>query len=326
MPAELRKLKRAKRIYVMADDSKLGIQEGKRGRGAPKRVRDESKEHKALRKALGREKVQAVQAAKRGKPGPLAPDKVPKVEDDSGFRNVRALLIFRASDLAGLSKGRHEILKRRVIAHIGTLEEWYKFVHMAFCEEGVYTAEEVVAIADGGTGIGEMFSELLPPSRHRKVIQVLDYYHATSHLWTAARALKGTETAAQRKASIGWAKPLLADLRAGRVSNVIQRLGKLKCKGKAAEEVAKVKLYFETHRQRMRYPKFPIDISRGPRFGMQIKEQGAFLPVAYSRTSLGEMRRSDAELRPKRGIAATPGCANRACSSAQAPWRASTRG
>ena len=33
------------------------------------------------------------------------------------------------------------------------------------------------------------------------------------------------------------------------------------------------------------------------------KEQGAFRPVAYSRTSLGEKRRSDAELRPKRGIA-----------------------
>ena len=43
---------------------------------------------------------------------------------------------------------------------------------------------------------------------------------------------------------------------------------------------------------------------RGPRFGMQIKEQGAFRPVAYSRTSLGEKRRCDAELRPKRGIAA----------------------
>ena len=33
------------------------------------------------------------------------------------------------------------------------------------------------------------------------------------------------------------------------------------------------------------------------------KEQGAFRPVAYSRTSLDEKRRSDAELRPKRGIA-----------------------
>lgn len=253
VPAELKKLQRCKRIYVMADDSKMGIQEGKRGRGAPKRIRDESKEDKALRKAKSREKVQAVKAAKQGKPGPQAPTKVPKTEEDSGFRNVRALLIFREVDLAGVSKGRHEIKKRRVVAHIGTLEEWYQFVHMAFCEEGVYTAEEVVVIADGGTGIWEMFEELLPTTRHRKVVQVLDFYHGTSHLWAAARAYKGSDSAAQRQACIRWIKPLLNDLRAGKVANVIQRLSKLKCTGKAGTEVPKIKSYFETHRKRMRY-------------------------------------------------------------------------
>ena len=72
-------------------------------------------------------------------------------------------------------------------------------------------------------------------------------------------------------------------------------------------------------------PKLPIDIPRGPRFGMQIKEQGAFLPVAYSRTSLAEKRRSDAELRPKRGIAgsASP-ClfrGSRACARGVTPLR-----
>jgi len=251
--AELRKLKRSKRIYVMADDSKLGIQEGKRGRGAPKRVRDESNEIKMLRKALNREKAQAVKAAKRGKPNADAVVKVPKTEEDSGFRNVRALLIFREEDLAGIKQGRHEILKRRVVAHIGTLQEWYKFVHMGFCEEGVYTAEEVVAIADGGSGVWELFDELLVPTKHRKVVQVLDFYHATSHIWAAGRALKGSDSVAQRKACIAWVKPLLADLRAGRVANVIQRLGKLKIKGRAGEEVSKVKDYFETHRKRMRY-------------------------------------------------------------------------
>jgi hypothetical protein len=252
-PAALRKLERTKKAYVMMDDSKLGIQEGKRGRGAPKRVRDESNEHKQLRKTLRSEKAKAAKAAKRGKAGPNSPTTVPKGDDDSGFRNVRALLIFSEADLAGISKGRHEILRRRVVAHIGTLEEWRKFVHMALAEEGVYTAEEVVVIADGGAGIWEMVEELLPPTRERKVTQVLDFYHATSHLWTAARALKGSETAAQKRACIRWVKPLLAAIRAGKVANVVQRLGKLKLKGKAAEEVARTKKYFETHRKRMRY-------------------------------------------------------------------------
>jgi len=255
-PAVLRKMARSKRKYVMMDDSKLGIQEGKRGRGAPKRGGDESKEAKALRKMLSQEKAKAAKAAKRGKPGPDTPAKVPKTSndaDDNGFRNVRALLIFDQADLAHVSKGRAEILRRRVVAHIGTLEEWRKFVHMALVEEGVYTAEQVFVIADGGAGIWEMVDELLPSTRGRSVVQVLDFYHATSHLWAAARAYKGNDTAAQRRACIRWVQPLLQGVRAGKVANVLQRLGKLKLKGRAAEEVKKVKEYFEKHRKRMRY-------------------------------------------------------------------------
>ena len=213
VPAVLAKMQRSKRKYVMMDDSKLGIQEGKRGRGAPRRLRDESKQAKALRKILASEKAKAAKAAKRGKPGANSPVKMPKVDkegEDGGFRNVRALLIFDEKDLAGVSKGRHEILRRRVIAHIGTLKEWYQFVHMALAQEGVYTAEEVFAIADGGAGIWEMFDELLPTTRERRVHQVLDFYHASSYVWAAGRAYKGNETSAQRKACIRWVQPLLA--------------------------------------------------------------------------------------------------------------------
>ncbi len=255
-PAVLRKMARSKRKYLMMDDSKLGIQEGKRGRGATKRTRDESKEANVLRKMLAQEKAKAAKAAKRGKPGPDTPVAVPRSDkdmDDNGFRNVRALLIFDQADLANVSKGRAEILRRRVVAHIGTLEEWYKFVHMALVEEGAYTAEEVFCIADGGAGIWELVDELLPSTRERRVVQVLDFYHASSHLWAAARAAKGNETAALRRACFKWIKPLLQDLRGGKVANVIQRLGKLKLKGRAAEEVKKVKEYFEKHRRRMRY-------------------------------------------------------------------------
>ena len=44
-----------------------------------------------------------------------------------------------------------------------------------------------VAIADGGSGVWELFDELLVPTRHRKVVQVFDFYHATSHVWAAGK-------------------------------------------------------------------------------------------------------------------------------------------
>lgn len=256
LPVQLRGMERSKRIYVMVDNSKVGIQEGKRGRGAPRR----EPKLKTLRKMAQQARRKAIQKAKRRQGGPKETDEKPAeaafVEDES-WKDVRALLIFREEDLAQSSKDRREILRRRVVAHVGTKEEWQRLVHMALHDEGVYVAHEVVVIADGGSGIWEQLGELLPTTRFRKVVQVLDWFHAASHLWAVGRALKGSKTEAQRKACIRWVSPLLDAMRQGKVSNVLQRLRKLKPKtDKAKEQVRKCIKYFDDHGHRMRYSFF----------------------------------------------------------------------
>jgi hypothetical protein len=252
LPADLRRMKRHQRVYVMMDNSKLGFQEGQRGRGAP--------QLKTLRKLAQQARGKAVRAAKRHKPGPVPVPTMPAEAEfagTEGWKDVRALLVFREEDLAQTSKGRREILHRRVIGHVGTQAEWLQLVHMAFHEEGVYTAHEVVVVADGGSGIWEMVTELLPRTTFRKVIQVLDWCHAASHLWAVGRALKGCKTEAQRKACIAWVQPLLDDIFDGKVANVLQRLRKLKSPTEsAADEVRKCSDYFDTHQERMRYSWF----------------------------------------------------------------------
>jgi hypothetical protein len=250
VPARLRQMRRSQRTYVMTDNSKLGIQEGKRGRGAPKL--------KTLKKLAQQAKRKAIQQAKRGKAGPQqVPQEPPEVAfaDDESWKDVRALLIFHEQDLARTgNKKRREILHRRVIAHVGTKEEWMRLVHMALYEEGVYVAHEVVVIADGGNGIWELLGELLPTTRFRKVVQILDWYHAASHLWKVGRALKGCKTAAQRKACIEWVSPLLDEMSEGKVANVLGRLRKLRPKSETAQdEVRKCIKYFKDHQKRMRY-------------------------------------------------------------------------
>jgi hypothetical protein len=252
VPAVLRRMKRHDRVYVMMDNSKVGLQEGKRGRGAPKL--------KTLRKLAQQARRKAVQKAKRGKAGPAPEAPIPDeaaFADEPGWKDVRALLIFREQDLAKTSKDRREILHRRVIAHVGTHEQWLKLVHLALHEEGVYTAHEVVVVADGGKGIWEMVEELLPTTTFRKLIQVLDWCHAASHLWTVGRALKGCKTDAQRKACIQWVSPLLDELFEGNVANVIQRLRKLRPSTEnARDEVRKCIEYFDEHQKRMHYALF----------------------------------------------------------------------
>lgn len=253
VPARLRSMERSRRVYVMTDNSKMGIQEGKRGRGAPKL--------KTLRKLAQQAKRKAIQKAKRGKAGPKPTAEMPAegtFSDDEGFRDVRALLIFREQDLAKTgNKKRREILHRRVVAHVGTKEEWMRLVHMALHEEGVYVAHEVVVIADGGSGIWPLFDDLLPTTRFRKVIQILDWYHAASHLWTVGRAIKGCKTQSQRKACVEWVSPLLDDLSDGKVANVLGRLRKLRPKSASAkDEVRKCIKYLKEHQKRMRYAWF----------------------------------------------------------------------
>jgi hypothetical protein len=253
-PAVLRTMPRRKRVYVMTDNSKVGIQPGRRGRGAPK--------IRTLRKQIQEARRKKASAAKRHKLGPQPPPTATAAEleaaaadlADEGWRDVRALLIFDEEDLASSSKKRRQILRRRVLAHVGTKEEWIKLVHMALHEEGVYTAEEVVVIADGGSGIWELVDELLPTTNTRKVIEILDWYHAASHLWAVGRALKGCKTEPERKACAAWVRPLLDHMAEGKVANVLQRLGKIvSATASAMDTIRKCIEYFEKHRARMRY-------------------------------------------------------------------------
>jgi hypothetical protein len=250
-PAKLRSIERHERVYVMTDNSKVGLQKGKRGRKAPRL--------KTLLKYAQHERRQAARAAKRVVNGPDAPpaantDLKGMLDDDGSWRDVRALLIFREEDLAQVSKTRRQIVHRRIVAHMGTKEEWIQLVNMAFHEEGVYTAHEVVVVADGGSGIWELVDELLPSTTSRKVVQILDWYHAASHLWEVGRALRGCKTPQQRARCAAWVDGLLDYLAEGKVANVIQRLAKLKgISDAAAEAVRKCLKYFEAHRDRMRY-------------------------------------------------------------------------
>jgi hypothetical protein len=220
LPAQLRQVSRARRIYIMMDNSKVGIQDGKRGRHAPKRPADAAAEP---------------------------------------WRDVRALLIFCEDDhVRGIPGKRGRILKRRVVAHIGTQEEWYRLVHKAFFEEGVYWAHEVVVIADGGSGIWNLVDTLLPVGSTPKVVQILDWYHAAEHIWKVGKLLKGTDANGKATAAAcSWVKGLLDYLADGQVSNVLQRLQKIRGgTAEAREELRKLINYIEEHRHRMRYGQY----------------------------------------------------------------------
>ena len=259
MPTGMEAKKRPGRVYVMMDNCKARIQEGKRGRGAKKRKKRKGVEERFNIDIVGPNRPpKAEKRAKKEKKKKKKKKKNNKGNDsyqEGDWRDVRAVLIYREDDLAECNKGRRSLLRRRIGAHVGTKEEFRKLLNLWFYEEGVYLAEEVVVVADGGAGIWELVEELLPKTSQRRVTQILDWCHAVTHLWKVAKKLWTGDTKKAIKRRKRWVDGLVKYLAVGKVSNVLQRLkGKQKrTTGEPYEELRRCIDYLETHRNRMRY-------------------------------------------------------------------------
>jgi hypothetical protein len=113
---------------------------------------------------------------------------------------------------------------------------------------GLATVRAVVVLGDGArwiwTAAAEQFGERL---------EIVDWYHASEHVWTVARAVFGAGTAAAEN----WATASLAGLWDAGAAAVLARLRDLvPPTDEARRVVATERGYFQSNRPRMRYPEF----------------------------------------------------------------------
>ena len=213
---EPEQVERQRTVYVMLDDSKLRIQEGKRGRGAGKRSKARVWQEPYNLAHHGRLALRDTEA-----------DSGERGEGD--WRAVRAVLVFWDRDLAEVSKGRRQLLSRRVGAMVGERQQWVKYLNLIFHQEGVYKANRVVVVADGAKGLWNLVEELLVETKGRQVIQILDWAHMASRLWRVAEVMYPGDTKKARRARRRWVEPLLEQLAKGNTTKLrrkIQRLGR----------------------------------------------------------------------------------------------------
>ena len=114
---------------------------------------------------------------------------------------------------------------------------------------GLGQTPRVYVVADGGVWIWNIVAD-----RFAAALGVLDFYHASQHLWELAHSLY-PENAAGAKA---WVEPLLHQLRHGGEAGVLLTLQNLPawCAQRALPLpplVAKETNYFEQHREHLHY-------------------------------------------------------------------------
>jgi hypothetical protein len=122
---------------------------------------------------------------------------------------------------------------------------------------GLEAAAEVVVLGDGAEWIWNLAAEHFPAAS-----QIVDWYHASEHIWALARALYGEGT----PRATAWAERQLARLAQGEVRGMVGAWRRLKCHGAATAVRDEQVTYFTNQAGRMAYDRYRargLDIGSG---------------------------------------------------------------
>jgi hypothetical protein len=113
---------------------------------------------------------------------------------------------------------------------------------------GLAVLRRVVILGDGAVWIWNLAAE-----HFGERIEIIDYYHASEHVWALANAFYGEGTPKARD----WARRQSGHLLTKGVAGLLRALGAIKqCRPEAKEALHRERGYFRTNAARMAYPTF----------------------------------------------------------------------
>jgi hypothetical protein len=132
---------------------------------------------------------------------------------------------------------------------IETAEQFGKRIYLEAWNRGWSRALKKVVIGDGADWIWNLADQHFPGA-----IQIVDLYHARQHLWDLARKLYPTDGPAQKK-WLGLHQKRWLDK--GKIEKLAASLrATVSTHPEVSEKLRTEADYFETHTERMRYPRF----------------------------------------------------------------------
>ena len=165
------------------------------------------------------------------------------------WHEIKGAVIYRLEQAGQTAGGRGVIAQKYVVAWQDEPLAFGRRVQAEARRRGLGQAPRVYVVADGGVWIWNIVMD-----RFAAATGVLDFYHASQHLWELAHSLH-PDNEAEAKA---WVEPLLHQLRHGGEASVLQTLQNLPGWCAQREQplpptAAKEINYFENHRAHIQY-------------------------------------------------------------------------
>jgi hypothetical protein len=165
------------------------------------------------------------------------------------WQECKSAVIYRLAQAAQTHSGRGLLVEKFVVAYQGEPLEFGRRVQAEARRRGLGQVTRVYVVADGGVWIWNIVAD-----RFAQATGVLDFAHASQHLWAVAHTLHPENEAGAR----AWVEPLLHRLRHGGEAGVLQTLQDLPAwcaqRGQGLPAtVAKEISYFQNHRPHVQY-------------------------------------------------------------------------
>lgn len=166
-------------------------------------------------------------------------------EPRAEWHELKLGVFYREEQAAQTAGGRGLLSDKRIVSWQGEAGELGRRLHWEALADGLGRALRVRCVNDGAPWIWHLVADRWPGAE-----QVLDFYHASQHLWALGTGLQGEDEAAVR----AWVEPRRRRLRRGAAGKLLAELAVLTPPaGAAGETVRREQRYLAGHARRMRY-------------------------------------------------------------------------
>jgi len=172
--------------------------------------------------------------------------KVKTKQERVEWHELKTGVFYRQEEATQSQSGRGVLAGKIVVNWQGEGVEFGRRLHWEALRGGLGRAQETLAVSDGAAWIWKVVAD-----RWSQATQLLDFYHASQHLWELGRALTGGEDRAAE-----WVVPRRHQLRHGKQSLVLKEIAGLRGgQGEAGKIIEREKNYFASHQGRLNYKK-----------------------------------------------------------------------